>query len=82
MAPAPAVISTPAPATVLSETRKRGIVFMLAAYAFCTTLSIAIISPALPLVQEDLDTSQQAVNSSVTVSTFVSGLAPLFWAVL
>lgn len=68
------------PAPELSEARKNLIVLVLALYAFCSTATIGVLYPALPLVQKDLNTSQQAVNSSVSVSSFVSGLAPLFWA--
>lgn len=79
MAPTPTAVH---PAETLSELRKVTIVIFLSLWAFCSTMTIAIISPALPYVQKDLDTSQQAVNSSVSVATFVSGLAPLFWAAL
>ncbi|KAI9033446.1 major facilitator superfamily domain-containing protein [Hyaloraphidium curvatum] len=68
--------------TSFTPRRRAGILAVLTAWAFCGSVSNAILFPALPLVQADLNTSAQAVNASVSVGTFVNGLAPLFWAAL
>lgn len=68
------------PKTAFSKGRKAGILVVLTAWAFAGSAPNVVISPALPLIQQDLNTSAQAVNSSVSVATFFSGLAPLWWA--
>ncbi|KXS10511.1 MFS general substrate transporter [Gonapodya prolifera JEL478] len=50
--------------------------------ATAASLSNSIFTPSLPVMQIDLDTSQQAINASVSIATFMNALAPLLWAQL
>ena len=68
------------PKTAFSKGRKAGILAVLTAWAFAGSFPNVVISPGLPQIQVDLDTTAQAVNGSVAVATFISGLAPLWWS--
>ncbi|KAI9031093.1 major facilitator superfamily domain-containing protein [Hyaloraphidium curvatum] len=70
------------PQTEYSRTRKAGILALLTLWGFVGNTSSTVLLPALPLVQADLSTSQQAVNASVAVATAVNGIVPLLWSAL
>ncbi|KXS18901.1 MFS general substrate transporter [Gonapodya prolifera JEL478] len=66
----------------LSGSRKTAILVVLTVYAFAGSVANVAINPSLLDIQRDLNTSAQAVNSAASVGSFVSGVAPLFWAPL
>lgn len=78
--PSGAAATPPALPPPLSPARRATVLLLLTSWAFVGNLSNTIIAPALPLIQMDLNTTQQAVNSSVTVMAVVNGVLPLFWA--
>lgn len=80
----PIAVSTPnqeiIPKIELSNARRNVILGLLTLWGLIGNLANTIILPALPAIQRDLETSAQAVNTSVTLGTIVNGVLPLFWS--
>jgi MFS family permease len=63
-----------------SRSRKAAVLALLTIWGFVGNISNTVLQPALPSIQIDLNTTQQAVNASVAVCAVVNGIMPLLWA--
>ncbi|KAJ3341843.1 hypothetical protein HDU93_003964 [Gonapodya sp. JEL0774] len=71
-----------ASADSISSGRKSLMLLVLTVYAFAGSAANVMVNPSLLAIETDLNTSAQAVNSSASVASFMTGVAPLFWAPL
>jgi len=68
--------SSPTQYSVFTKVQKRWIIFLAAFAGWFSTLSSFIFFPAIPTLAEDLHTSVEKINLTVTSYLIVSGLAP------
>ncbi|KAI7856198.1 major facilitator superfamily domain-containing protein [Circinella umbellata] len=66
----------------LSMRHKQIIIFIVALSGISGPLASMIYMPGLLSVAQDLNTSMEAVNGTVSAYVVFMGIAPLFWAVL
>lgn len=67
------------PYSAYSGARKRFILIIVTSAAFLAPLSGNIYLPALPLLTEEFNVSDVAINTTVSVFMLVFAIAPLFW---
>ncbi|KAI7861236.1 major facilitator superfamily domain-containing protein [Spinellus fusiger] len=70
---------TPPPYSSFSKAQKMSIVAMAAFSSFFSPFSANIYFPALNMIQQDLHTTTDLINLTVTVYMVFQGVSPSFW---
>ncbi|GAB5590407.1 hypothetical protein Unana1_05307 [Umbelopsis nana] len=68
--------------SVFRVSQRYGILAIVATAGFLSTLSANIYFPALGVIQNDLHTTPELINLTVSIYMVFQGLSPSFWAPL
>ncbi|KAI9021073.1 major facilitator superfamily domain-containing protein [Hyaloraphidium curvatum] len=80
--PAAPAAPAPHPGDRFTDRKKAGILAIVAGASMMAIFEGAVFSPAILRVQEDLGTTEELSNLSITAYTISTAIAPLVWATL
>ncbi|KAG0748328.1 hypothetical protein G6F57_002539 [Rhizopus arrhizus] len=72
----------PAPYSIFTKNQKLAITIAVSLSAFFTAFSTNIYFPALRVIQQDLQTTEQLISLTVTMYMILQGISPSFWGAI